>query len=103
MHTVVEFEYPRSSMTQSSCSPSPLKRPAAEEYPNGDPNAPLNPASVKNTDSCVPLYRTGEVEHNYSCAGPAPGSIAFRWIYGSRVAALNRDPRIQVVAYNEDT
>ena len=51
----------------------------------------------------MPLHRTEEVVHNYSCDGPAPGNIAFRWLYGSNIAALNRDPRIQVVQYNEDT
>ncbi len=34
---------------------------------------------------------------------PAPGNLAFRWTYGSNVAAKNRDPRVQVVQYNEDT
>jgi glyoxylase-like metal-dependent hydrolase (beta-lactamase superfamily II) len=75
----------------------------AQTYPNGNPAAPLNPPGAKNTDSCVPLHRTGEVMHNYTCDGPAAGNIAFRWLYGSNVAALNRDPRIQVVQYNEDT
>jgi glyoxylase-like metal-dependent hydrolase (beta-lactamase superfamily II) len=75
----------------------------SQQYPNGNPDAPLNPAGAKNTDSCVPLHRTGEVVHNYSSAGPAPGNLPFRWLYGSNVAALNRDPRIQVVQYNEDT
>lgn len=56
-----------------------------------------------NTDSCVPLHGEGEVIHNYSCKEPAPGNLAFRWLYGSNVAALNRDPRIQAVQYNEDT
>jgi hypothetical protein len=39
--------------------------------------------------------------HNYSCDGP-PGNLPFRWLYGSNVA-VNQDPRIQVVQYNEDT
>ena len=32
-----------------------------------------------------------------------PGSMRFRWNYGSICAARNRDPRIQVVAYNTTT
>jgi glyoxylase-like metal-dependent hydrolase (beta-lactamase superfamily II) len=75
----------------------------SQQYPNGNPEAAYNRPGAKNTDSCVPLRRTGEVVHNYSCDGPAPGNIAFRWLYGSNVAALNRDPRVQVVQYNEDT
>ncbi len=70
---------------------------------NGAPDQPYNPAGAKHTDSCLPLHATGEVVHNYSAAEPAPGNIAFRWIHGSNVAALNRDPRIQAVQYNEDT
>lgn len=42
-------------------------------------------------------------DHNYQLSGPAPGSIRFKWISGSICAATNRDPRIQVVMYNEDT
>jgi glyoxylase-like metal-dependent hydrolase (beta-lactamase superfamily II) len=72
-------------------------------YPNGNPVDSLNPAGAKNTDSCVPLHRAGEVTHNYHCDGPAPGNIAFRWIYGSPIAARNKDPRVQVMQYNEDT
>ncbi|HEY9126584.1 MAG TPA: MBL fold metallo-hydrolase [Acidobacteriaceae bacterium] len=75
----------------------------SQAYPNGNPAAPMNPAGARNTDSCVPLHASGEVNHNYACEGPAPGNIAFRWLYGSNVAAKNRDPRIQVVSYNEDT
>lgn len=72
-------------------------------YPNGNPASPLNPAAAKNTDSCVPLHRAGEVVHRYDCAGPAAGTIGFRWIYGSVIAARNKDPRVQVMQYNEDT
>lgn len=75
----------------------------SQRYPNGNPEAAYNQPGAKNTDSCVPLHRSEEVAHNYNCDGPAPGNIAFRWLYGSNVAALNRDPRIQVVQYNEDT
>src|ERR1700694_4376012 len=74
----------------------------SQQYPNGNPDAPYNLPGAKNTDSCVALHRTEEVKHNYACEGPAPGKLAFRWTYGSNVAALNRDPRIQVVQYNED-
>ena len=70
---------------------------------NGNADAPYNPPGAKNTDSCLSLHAAGEVTHNYSSNGPAPGNIVFRWLYGSNVAALNRDPRIQAVQYNEDT
>jgi glyoxylase-like metal-dependent hydrolase (beta-lactamase superfamily II) len=73
------------------------------QYPNGNPAASLNPPAASNTDSCIPLHPIGEVTHNYRCDGPAPGNLAFRWIYGTPIAARNRDPRIQVMAYNEDT
>jgi len=46
---------------------------------------------------------TAAVVKNYELSGPAPGSIRFRWIYGSVAAALNRDPRVQVQGYNEDS
>lgn len=72
-------------------------------YPNGNPAAGYNPVGVKNTDSAVPLHRSEAVIHNYVSEGPAPGNLAFRWTYGSNVAAKNRDPRVQVVQYNEDT
>ena len=75
----------------------------SQQYPNGNPDARYNPSAARNTDSCVPLHRNSEVVHNYACDGPAPGNIAFRWIHGSNVAAMNRDPRIQAVQYNEDT
>lgn len=75
----------------------------SQRYPNGNPDGVLNPPAAKNTDSCLPLHRTEEVVHNYSCDGQAPGNLAFRWLYGSNVSALNHDPRIQVVQYNEDT
>ena len=72
-------------------------------YPNGNPDLRYNPAGARNTDSAVPLHRQEAVVHNYACDGPAPGNLAFRWTYGSNVAAKNRDPRVQVVQYNEDT
>ena len=72
-------------------------------YPNGNPAAGYNPPGVRNTDSAVPLHRSKAVDHVYECDGPAPGNLAFRWIYGSVVAAKNHDPRVQVVQYNEDT
>jgi glyoxylase-like metal-dependent hydrolase (beta-lactamase superfamily II) len=75
----------------------------SQQYPNGNPDVTYNPPGAKNTDSCVPLHPAGEVNHNYNCSEPAPGNLAFRWLYGSNVAALNRDPRIQIVQYNEDT
>jgi len=75
----------------------------ARAYPNGNPDLRYNPAGARNTDSAVPLHRKGAVVHDYACDGPAPGNLAFRWTYGSNVAARNRDPRVQVVQYNEDT
>jgi glyoxylase-like metal-dependent hydrolase (beta-lactamase superfamily II) len=36
-------------------------------------------------------------------AALTPGAIRFKWNHGSICAANNRDPRIQVVAYNQDT
>jgi glyoxylase-like metal-dependent hydrolase (beta-lactamase superfamily II) len=75
----------------------------SQQYPNGNPDVTYNPPGAKNTDSSVPLHRTDEVIHNYNCKEPASGNLAFRWLYGSNVAALNRDPRIQAVQYNEDT
>lgn len=86
----------------SALSGNPQSATSAQ-YPNGNPAAPLNPPGAKNTDSCVPLRRTEEVVHNYASQGPAPGNLAFRWLYGSNIAAKNRDPRVQVVQYNEDT
>lgn len=93
-------------MPQSNYNPALSGNPqsaTSQQYPNGNPDAPYNPAAAKNTDSCVPLHATGEVVHNYVCADAAPGNIAFKWIYGSNIAARNRDPRIQAVQYNEDT
>lgn len=72
-------------------------------YPNGNPDVSYNPPEVRNTDSAVPLHPKAPVDHIYACEGPAPGSLSFRWTYGSVVAAKNRDPRVQVVQYNEDT
>lgn len=87
----------------ASASPCAAPSPAPEEYPDGNPGAPYNPPGARNTDSCLPLKPTGEVVHNYASTGPAPGDLAFRWIHGSVCAARNTDPRIQVLAYNEDT
>lgn len=95
-----------------SASPPPAYNPAlsgnpqsatARAYPNGNPDLGYNPAGARNTDSAVPLRPRGPVVHDYACDGPAPGNLAFRWTYGSNVAAKNRDPRVQVVQYNEDT
>jgi len=93
-------------MPQSPYNPALSGNPqsaTSAQYPNGNPDAGLNPAGLRNTDSCLPLLATGEVVHSYVSKGPAPGNIAFRWLYGSNVAALNRDPRVQAVQYNEDT
>lgn len=75
----------------------------ARAYPNGNPDLGYNPPGARNTDSAVPLRRTAPVRHEYASDGPAPGSLGLRWTYGSNVPAKNRDPRVQVVQYNEDT
>lgn len=75
----------------------------ARAYPNGNPDLGYNPGGARHTDSAVPLHRKEAVVHDYACEGPAPGNLAFRWTYGSNVAAKNRDPRVQVVQYNEDS
>jgi glyoxylase-like metal-dependent hydrolase (beta-lactamase superfamily II) len=64
---------------------------------------PLNPATARNTDSCLPLRGAGPVVHNYEVDGPAAGNLWFRWAHGSIVAAKNQDPRVQVMRYNDDT
>lgn len=76
---------------------------AIRNYPNGNPDLQYNPVGVRNTDSALPLHPGKAVVHDYACDGPAPGDLAFRWIFGSSVAATNRDPRVQVVQYNEDS
>lgn len=75
----------------------------ARAYPNGNPDLGYNPPGARHTDSAVPLHRKEAVVHDYASDGPAPGNLAFRWTYGSNIAAKNRDPRVQVVQYNEDT
>ena len=60
-------------------------------YPNGNPALGYNPPGVRNTDSAIPLHGRDPVVHDYASDGPAPGNIALRWIYGSNVAAKNRD------------
>ena len=88
--------------TSAPATPSASQSAAARRYPNGNPALNYNPPGARNTDSVVPLQRS-KTDHNYACEGPAPGNLAFRWTYGSKVAAKNRDPRVQVVQYNEDT
>lgn len=92
-----------SARTNNGPSPGTAASASARTYPNGDPRIGYNPAGVRNTDSAVPLHRRAPVTHDYACDGPAPGNLAFRWAHGSEVAAKNRDPRVQVVQYNEDT
>jgi len=88
-------------VTPQHTTASPV--PVAKSYPNGNPDAPMNPPGARNTDSCLPLHPTAPVEHIYTTEGPAPGDIAFRWIHGSQCAATNKDPRIQILTYNDDT
>jgi len=88
----------------SASSPTPaVKPPPRPYYPNGNIAAGYNPPGVRNTSSVVPLHPGKPVIHDYACDGPAPGNLAFRWTYGSNIAARNRDPRVQIVQYNEDT
>jgi glyoxylase-like metal-dependent hydrolase (beta-lactamase superfamily II) len=72
-------------------------------FPNGNPALGYNPPGVRHTDPVRPLRARGAVKHDYATDAPAPGSISFRWIHGSVIAAKNHDPRIQIVQYNEDT
>ena len=59
---------------------------------------------LSTTLSCASLPSVhAEVTATYPTDKPAAGSIRFRWNYGSVAAALNRDPRVQVQAYNADT
>jgi glyoxylase-like metal-dependent hydrolase (beta-lactamase superfamily II) len=93
---------PQGSLNNPGVSGSSLMA-TGRAYPNGNPALGYNPPGVRNTDSALPLHRGKPVIHDYACDGPAPGNLAFRWTYGSNVAAKNRDPRVQVVQYNEDT
>lgn len=90
-------------MPQSPTSAASPPSASTRTYPNGNPELQYNPPGVRNTDSAIPLHPKGGVIHRYDCEGPAPGDLAFRWIFGSSVAATNKDPRVQVVQYNEDS
>lgn len=90
-------------MPQSPISAASPPSVSTRTYPNGNPELQYNPPGVRNTDSAIPLHPKAPVMHHYDCEGPAPGDLAFRWIFGSSVAATNRDPRVQVVQYNEDS
>lgn len=89
--------------TRNHTLPAKPSPPKPGYYPNGNIALGYNPSGARNTDSAVPLHRKDPVVHDYTSEGPAPGNLAFRWTYGSNVAAKNRDPRVQVVQYNEDT
>ncbi len=90
---------------QTTSAPSVPAAPHQPGRPRGraGESQPLNPAAVRNTDSCLPKPSAAEVQHDYSGEEAAPGNLWFRWIHGSAVAAKNEDPRIQVMQYNEDT
>lgn len=90
-------------MPQSPTSAASPPSASTRTYPNGNPELQYNPPGVRNTDSAIPLHPREPVIHRYDCEGPAPGDLAFRWIFGSSVAATNKDPRVQVVQYNEDS
>lgn len=90
-------------MPQSPTSAASPPSASTRTYPNGNPELQYNPPGVRNTDSAIPLHPMEPVIHRYDCEGPAPGDLAFRWIFGSSVAATNKDPRVQVVQYNEDS
>jgi glyoxylase-like metal-dependent hydrolase (beta-lactamase superfamily II) len=51
----------------------------------------------------LPFVLTAEINRDYTLTQPAAGALRFKWIHGSICNALNRDPRVQVVMYNEDT
>ncbi len=91
-----------SQETAAPATPAPVSL-VPKLHPNGDPTLAENPVGAKNTDSCLPLHAAGPVIHDYASNSAAPGDIALRWIHGSVVAATNTDPRVQVIAYNEDT
>ncbi|MBB5684713.1 MBL fold metallo-hydrolase [Sphingobium boeckii] len=91
------------SATPTPARPGIAPSPKGRTFPNGNPELGYNPSGVRNTDSAIPLHRSKPVIHDYACEGPAPGNLGFRWTYGSNVAAKNRDPRVQVVQYNEDS
>jgi glyoxylase-like metal-dependent hydrolase (beta-lactamase superfamily II) len=93
---------PQSPTYNAALSGNPQSA-TARAHPNGNPDLGYNPPGARHTDSAVPLRRERPVVHNYDGEGPAPGNLAFRWTYGSNIAAKNRDPRVQVVQYNEDT
>ncbi|OYW44794.1 MAG: hydrolase glyoxylase [Sphingomonadales bacterium 32-68-7] len=91
------------SHTHSAAATGSSQSAAARTHPNGNPDMGYNPDGVRHTDSALPRRPRSPVLHDYAPEGPAPGTLAFRWIHGSSVAATNRDPRVQVVQYNEDT
>ncbi len=45
----------------------------------------------------------GHAQAPAGLANVVPGAFKFKWIHGSVAAARNRDPRIQVAPYNQDT
>jgi glyoxylase-like metal-dependent hydrolase (beta-lactamase superfamily II) len=51
----------------------------------------------------LPVILAAEINRDYASPQPAAGALRFKWIHGSICNALNRDPRIQVVMYNEDS
>lgn len=90
-------------MPQSTQTQTPSQRLNPIFSGNGNPQQEYNPVGARNTDSAVPLHPEEPVVHDYNSAGPAAGRLGFRWTYGSNVAAKNRDPRVQIVQYNEDS
>ena len=90
-------------MQQTSSPATPPTPTPAHSYPNENSDLDYNLPGTRYTDPVPALDQAGPIVHDYACDGPAPGRLAFRWIHGSRVAATNTDPRIQVVQYNGDT
>jgi glyoxylase-like metal-dependent hydrolase (beta-lactamase superfamily II) len=82
---------------------SPGQRGSGRQRRTPQAAEPLNPIGAKNTDSVLSAHTEGPVLHDYTVEGPAPGTLGFRWAMGSTIPAKNRDPRVQVMAYNEDT
>ncbi len=83
--------------------PGPPQIAAPPPHRGSGEAPPLNPPGARNTDSCLPLHATQDVEHDYHADGAAPGRLWFRWAHGSITAAKNHEPRIQAMRYNEDT
>ena len=77
----------------------------SQQYPNGNPEAAYNPPwGEENTDSCVPCFIAPRRSSTTTVVtGPRRGISPSAGSMARTSPLLNRDPRIQVVQYNEDT